>query len=308
MDITALIKENRPTIKQSSLNSYINSLKKLNNDKKIVDLNYLKDFKAIESIVKQRPITTQRAYITSILVVLSAYNKSEFDEVLTEYRAFLNDLNEDYDKEIQKHEKTDTQSKNWLPFSAFDKVRNDYLKQINKSGIKKMQGGLSKMETELLQKYVVASLYTLVPPVRLDYGNMTIIRSLDKNDGKGNFLYVKSRNKKYFIFNDFKNVKKMGSQLHDIPPKLNTVLNLWLKFNRFKHLLSTQSGNVLSDNGLSKYITKVFQPTGKTVTLNLLRHIFISENLDIEQSNKQLEIANQMMHSQSVQLSYAKNI
>ena len=42
MDLIALISDKR-TIKQNSLNSYLTILKKLNNDDKILNLDFLKD-------------------------------------------------------------------------------------------------------------------------------------------------------------------------------------------------------------------------------------------------------------------------
>ena len=45
MDIKKLIKDNRESIKDSSLKAYLISLKKLNNNDEIKNLNYLKNKK-----------------------------------------------------------------------------------------------------------------------------------------------------------------------------------------------------------------------------------------------------------------------
>ena len=62
----------------------------------------------------------------------------------------------------------------------------------------------------------------------------------------------------------------------------------------------------MSENTLSKYIVKVFDPSGKHITLNLLRHIFISENVDLEKIKKEKETAEKMMHSSDMQKDYVK--
>jgi len=57
----------------------------------------------------------------------------------------------------------------------------------------------------------------------------------------------------------------------------------------------------MSANGLGKLISKVFAPTGKNITINLLRSIYISENVDLDVVKKNAAIANAMMHSTDVQ-------
>ena len=62
----------------------------------------------------------------------------------------------------------------------------------------------------------------------------------------------------------------------------------------------------LSPNGLGKLITEVFSTDKKRVSLNLIRHIWASENVDLEQTIKQNEIAAAMMHGSKTQLEYVK--
>jgi len=50
----------------------------------------------------------------------------------------------------------------------------------------------------------------------------------------------------------------------------------------------------------------VFAGTGKHVTINLLRHIWITEGMDLEQRKREKELAGSMMHSLGMQENYAK--
>ena len=52
MDIKQLIKSNRESIKDSSLKAYLISLKKLNNDQEIENLNFLKNKKEVYKITR----------------------------------------------------------------------------------------------------------------------------------------------------------------------------------------------------------------------------------------------------------------
>jgi len=305
MDIKELIKSHRESIKDSSLRAYLISLKKLNNDNEIKNLNYLKNKKEVFKIIEQKALSTQRGYLTAILVVLQAYKKEEFDSVLKDYKEKLQSLNNKYNEEISSHEKTDKQAKNWVSLKQLAKVRNFYKKELEEKGILNKES-LNRKEMDLLQKYLVSALYTLQPPIRLDYGNMKIIKS-DKDDNKkSNFLLVKGRNKKSFIFNDFKNKKSMGSKTIPVNTKLNSIVNLWLKYNKTDKFLLNSKNEIMVENGLSKYIKKVFAPTKKDITLNLLRHIYISENIDLDAMKKQKKLAESMLHSSDQQIDYAK--
>ena len=305
MDLKKLIKDKRPSIKDSSLKAYLISLKKMNNNEEIKNLNYLKESKNIFEIIDKLALSTKRSYLTSILVVLGAFNKEAFNSVLEIYRKRLQELNNEYNKKIDTHEKTDKQSKNWVSLKQLSKVRNFYKKELEEKGILK-KDVLSPKQQDLLQKYLVSALYTLQPPIRLDYGSMKIIRKLEDDDGKKNFLLVKGRNKKTFIFNDFKNKKNLGTQKQEVNSKLNSVINLWLKYNKTDNFLMNSKGELMVENSLSKYIKKVFEPTKKNITLNLLRHIYISENIDLEAVKKSKELAKTMMHSTGLQEDYAK--
>jgi len=305
MDLKKLIKDKRPSIKDSSLKAYLISLKKMNNNEEIKNLNYLKESKNIFEIIEKLALSTKRSYLTSILVVLGAFNKEAFNPVLEIYRKRLQELNNEYNKKIDTHEKTDKQSKNWVSLKQLSKVRNFYKKELEEKGILK-KDVLFPKQKDLVQKYLVSALYTLQPPIRLDYGSMKIIRKLEDDDGKKNFLLVKGRNKKTFIFNDFKNKKNLGTQKQEVNSKLNSVINLWLKYNKTDNFLMNSKGELMVENSLSKYIKKVFEPTKKNITLNLLRHIYISENIDLEAVKKSKELAKTMMHSTGLQEDYAK--
>ena len=294
MDIKSLIKSNRDGIKDSSLKAYMISLKKMNNNEEIKNLNFLKDDKEVFKIIEKLALSTQRAYLTSILVVLGAYKKEEFDSVLKKYRERLQVLNNKYNETISSHEKTDKQSKNWVSLKQLAKVRNFYKTELDEKNTLTKENH-NRKEMELLQKYLVSALYTLQPPIRLDYGNMKIIKNKKDNNEKTNFLLVTGRNK-----------KSMGAKEIPVNSKLNTIINLWLKYNKSDNFLLNSKDEIMNENALSKYIKKVFEPTKKDITLNLLRHIYISENIDLEAMKKQKKLAENMLHSGEQQIDYAK--
>jgi len=62
----------------------------------------------------------------------------------------------------------------------------------------------------------------------------------------------------------------------------------------------------LTRNALGKIIPTVFESTGKQVSLNILRHVYISEAIDIDAIKAQQELAKNMLHDPETQQQYAK--
>ena len=303
MDLEKLIKDKRQ-IKENSLRSYLIILKKLNNNQDILNLGYLKDTKKIEAMIREKALTTQRNYLGAILVVLSAYDKAEFDPALQFYRDMLDELNEEYQNMLKSHEKDPKQSKNWTTLDNLKKAMNKLKRAIEDRGITK-KDTLTNKELMLLQRYVVASLYLLQPPIRLDFSMDIVTKRSDIEEGK-NYLLNQGRNKKKFIFSEYKTSKSYDTKEVDLNSKLNKVMNIWLKYNKSGFLLLNNRGGKLSSNGLGKLIPKVFESTNKHITLNLIRHIYISENVDLEAIEKAKKLAEDMLHSSSTQVDYIK--
>ncbi len=292
MDLIKMIKEKRPNLKDNSLRSYLITLRKLNNEKPVKNLNYLKKTDEIMDQINKFSLPTQRNKLTSLLVVLSAYQKEEFDSAENYYRKQLEDRNKEYNELISTHSKSDKQEKNWVTLEELKKIMKQYKKEAFENPNKKN-----------VMKYLVSALYLLQPPKRLIYSNMKIINNRKDNDGKTNYLLNLGRNKKYFILNSYKTESKHGKKEILIPKDINSIINMWLKYNNTDNFLLNTKGENISSNGLGKYIKKLFEKTGKEITINLLRNIFVSENVNLDVLKKNQEIADSMNHSTGTQQS-----
>ena len=69
-----------------------------------------------------------------------------------------------------------------------------------------------------------------------------------------NYLVVKSRTTKFFHFGNYKTKKSQGIKTIPVGKVLNSVLNIWLKFNNEPFLLVDSQSKPMSSNQLSKYI------------------------------------------------------
>lgn len=282
-----LIKEDRPAISQSSINTYLSNLKSLGittqpQTEKLHDVEGI-----IESISKHK-VSQQRNLISAIMIILRANNMRKHTYEL--YRQKLYDLGLIYSKEINENKKTEVQEKNW--------IKIDELKKITKKMLKK----------NVNQKSLIAALYSFQPPVRLDYYNMKIVGKDEETNDKQNYLVVYNTRRKEFIFNDFKTAHKYNQVVVKINPAINRILNKFLKQNpNREYLLQQKNGNPLTRNGLGRMLPRIFKETGKEVSINIIRHCYISENTDLEMLKSAKDLAKNMMHSSGVQMSYAKN-
>lgn len=300
-----LIRADRPDIKDNSLRAYLISLRKMNENKALENLTFLKDYENIIKFLEKFKLPTKRNYISSILVVLRAYNKRSYDDVLQKYREYLTGLNEEYNNEVYTHKKNLNQKENWTDLKSLKKGLRLYQTKIRDLDLFN-KDKLNSKQLNIIQSYLVIALYTLQPPVRLNYSDMKIIKNEDQIEEGKNYLLNKSRNKKQFIFQDYKTSKKHGKIIQPINKELNTIINKWLKVNKTDNFLIDQKGHPMNSNQLGKFITKAFDFTGKKITLNLLRHVYISENIDLEAIKKGQQLAKDMHHSTGVQEMYAK--
>ena len=289
MDTLRRAIDEKRNIKPNSLNAYVISISKLHKategDGEFKNLDFLKDTKEIKEFLSSLKLSTQKNYLASIIVSLDAMNtKGKYDDLIKEYREILDDTHNKYVEDYENGEKSESQKKNWASMKELKKVMAMYLRDIKERELFSKEE-LNKKQMALMQKWVIANLFLNEenPPTRLDYSPMEIISKgeydkLDEEERKeNNYLVVLSRNNKFFSFNEYKTSGKYGENQVKVGKKLNSVLNIWLKYNKTDSLLLNSQGKPMSANGLGKEIKKVFEPTGKNISVNMLRHIFISE-------------------------------
>jgi hypothetical protein len=301
-------------MKDRSLAAYTRNISKLAQgitNKEFKTLAFLKEYKKVIDFIDDKSLSAQRVLLASILVALSPSGRGKYkkgyDEVAKKYTRYLTTQAKAYDDNIKTQKKSAKQAGNWVTMKELQKVRKKYLSNIKRIGYTQKDNhfkkGKEKRHRDLLQKYLVASLYLLHEPRRNSYANMKIINNKDYNklsDGEkkdNNYLVIVSRNKKFFSLGNYKTSKKYGVQEIPIKKELNTVLNLWLKFNDSEYLLLNSRGQKMTTNGLTKFLQKTFEPTGKKISSTMLRHIFLSEEFDPEVYKKMKETAEAMGHS-----------
>tara|TARA_R110000737_G_scaffold259264_1_gene267829 strand:- start:153 stop:1127 length:975 start_codon:yes stop_codon:yes gene_type:complete len=251
----------------------------------------------------------QRMMISCILILLSpdGKGKTEYTKMHRYFTSMLSDKMTAYFAQQKEQLANPKQMENWRSWNDILKVQRGYMNTIRRCKYSK-KDKLTKKEFHTLQKYLVSSLYTFVPPRRLDYANMKIVEykkyktMTDEETKASNYLVIQSRVKKYFSFGEYSQKTKQNFMM-EVPSKLNQVLNLFLKYHTNKEYLLTNFRNgKLSSDGLSKLIMRIFGgDEQKNVSVNMLRHIFLSEKFKNAPSIKEKELlAMQMGHSSSI--------
>lgn len=289
-------KSNRPHIADSSIKTYAsiasNLYKKMNDCHIYDDTNVKKFFvdhpkevlKHLANVEPKKRKTTLAALVTLTL------------DKDTPSRIYKEQMMEDNDYVRHHHtdEKTEKQEENWLEWKDVLKIH----KQLGKECAPLMEkANLTVNEFNKCQDYIILSLYVYQDPRRSeDYCKM-YIRDPDRNDPNVNYI-----DRGHFVFQKYKTSTKDGTQRIPLSSKLKNLLKKWMSINESPYLLvSPSSNNPISCPQLTRRLNHIF---GKKISSSMLRHIFWSDKVDIEDLRK---TAANMGHSLITSLNeYAK--
>lgn len=154
--------------------------------------------------------------------------------------------------------------------------------------------------------HLLLCVYTMVPPLRHDYGNVRVFqRDEDVPQGyAGNYLVMASRR---FVLQIYKTRPSMGVFCKIWPVNLMRVVRETLRLHPRQYLFEKSPGKPFgTTNEFKQFSTPIFKKTlGKNVSVNIIRHSFIS-NLDFNKLRpcELAAIASDMRHSLEQQQQY----
>lgn len=197
---------------------------------------------------------TVMCYIKVISFLLNKVN--ELNTILPEYyrkeyRSLLNDYKMRYD--VRKLVKTEG--------------------ILNWSEIVDQRVNLEHSNKVKDQKYLIISLYTLIPPMRDDFGNVRIVSDESEMNEEDNYYCTKSSK---FYFNHYKTLNHYGKLVYEVPNKLSLIIKDSLLQNPRPYLITKNNNTSKSpykDGKLSQLVRKYFKCT-EPITINALRHSF----------------------------------
>tara|TARA_R110000796_G_scaffold6983_4_gene24303 strand:+ start:357 stop:1334 length:978 start_codon:yes stop_codon:yes gene_type:complete len=267
-------------------------------------------------LIKTKKISSQATLLSAMIVALESYSlehEPDYSPAIVLYRDYMKSILPIIEKAKYAQIKNETQDTNWTSWGELQNCNKSNRKAITRN-IKRTD--LNNTDLRAIQLWVVSNLYTVSdenPPRRLDYKNIKIIKKKDfekKHEPEQNYLIIQSAAKKYLYFADFKTVKSTGIISIPVGDALNKVLNEYLKIlknNSVKndYLLFNNQGKAIGEQ-MNVLIGEAFACSGKSVTVNLIRHIYLSENADKWSLAKRKDISRLMSHSLETQLTYSK--
>jgi len=229
--------------------------------------------------------TSQKVYYSAIKYHL-ARPPFVFPE---EYQEELNRLYAIQNAQDGNQQLTEKQVSNFVPYA-------DLLKVQERLGAK-----LEKSDKDW-RDYLIASLYTLQPPVRADYGAVLVVgKRLPSREG--NQLVWGQKGGAYFVWKEYKTKGDYGTVEVRVSDALSTVITHWFEHlgKRPKYLL----GRAIDSNDLLGEIQHAFRSTGKNIGVDLLRHAYIKHHFPSLTTIAQKEkLAREMLHSRQTQEEY----
>jgi len=258
-EIIDTLKEKRPNLHAKSVKTYVSLLKNIMknmNYENVEDLDTNPE-KVIEFLKeKYDNLNGIKTRLSSLFVITN--NKAYHTDMMTNI--------EKYNTETNKQEKNEKQKENWMTAEQIETIYDHMETNIKPLWKKK---DLSIKELMKIQDFVILSLFTLIPPRRsLDYVEFKI-NNIDTN--KDNYIKGNS-----LVFNTYKTSTQKGQQTIKIPKELKSLLTKYIKLisDKSDYLLFNNKIEQLSIPNFTLRLNKIF---GKKVSVNMLRHIYLSE-------------------------------
>ena len=329
MSIVEQIRKQRPNIKDTTINSYFQYIKKLyqtlNSTTELpTSVSFLNDFDEIEKVMEKYRPNTKKNYYSAIVVALKAYDRPV--ELISKYEVIRDEVQTQYDNMTKANKKTEKKKENWISLEQYDALLDKYRSTIKEKKLFTAEH-VDKKGLETLKEYMILLTYRNLP-LRNDFANMRILTkrkydSLTSEEKDTQNYLVGSAHAKAsdttgfkFYINDYKTKKTFGNKVIEVPLVLQKEIKKYVKQTRRAdvtmtgqphYYLTDTNQNPITPNGITKLLTKIFKNEyNKNVSSSMIRHIILSEKYgDVVQNMKNDSAL--MLHSVAQQKNYTKS-
>jgi integrase len=263
------------------------------------DINFLKKtvkvIKAIEGMTDVA-LNTRKAYYIAIVATLMTMKKG-FTRPLEIYRQKQLEYNTAQSKIYDEQILSPGEKEKFLTWQDIVAIRE------------KMKGDTDmSIMSKAFQDLVIISLYTYLPPARLDYGALKIVHALPEKL-TGNYYYINSVDPEIVLTN-YKTAKRYGNHHIKITGELSLLLKKYVSLlpEDAVYLLENVNDDFMSEGTLSRRISSVFEKyAGKNISVNILRHSYVTYHMEGQKSKREMdEFAKGLMHSTATDVIYRK--
>jgi len=229
-------------------------------------------------------LNTKRLYLSAL-----AYNAKD-DAERQRYKEEIAKIRPSADEEVESQSLTPELEAKYMDWDDVMKCQAK-AKEMYEAG------------TMVLNDYLLMCLYTLQAPVRADYSEMRVVKSLNSTKNDTNYAEL-SENSVWFEFRHYKTAKTYGTVGLPAHPTVADLIRK-KKANCFAKVCYVSS---LARDKLTQRLGELFVKCGgKPITITLLRHSYITQfykdypNPSIELKK---QLAKKMLHSRFVQEVY----
>ena len=283
--IEHVIKQNKPEIKDTSVNRYVENLKHLMKQLNTQNPLFFTDTTNVLNYIKIASgwsIETQKNYLKAVISYIPPLNNN-----YTIYNTELKLLIDIAQNERDKNLKSDTQREHWIEYDEILKKYNE----LEKNGI----------SLEL----VICSFYVGIyfAPYRMLELEHLKIQNVDKD--KDNYIDF---DKQTIVLNIYKTVKDYGKREQRLPTKLFHILTEYTKFLLSKNpdatYLLTVKNKKPSYYTIHKFLMKIFGCSASLLRNIYVSHLYHTNKLNTGERIK--KIAYEMRNSPTVLQTYIK--
>jgi len=284
-------------IKPKTIIGYIGKLKFFNK-------NNVLNNNIVEYLNTKYPnISSRSAYQIAISGTAkhSPYFKNKIgDEVIQKIFNENKDIMEQI-KGFPNQNKSEKEEENWVSLKELKKLFKE------------------KQSTFNIQDQLLIACYILIPPVRLDFANVLIIRNLFVDEitklptgvsENQNYIKIYKKSSRYYadlVLKEYKTSSTYGEYNNRMPKAIVDLIKQ-LPINQTHLFEKRASGPFASAETFGVYLRNVFNTlTGKNISVDLLRHIYLTDFRKNEKTEEQkLKISKQMMNNVDTQTKYLK--
>ena len=311
--------EKKRKCKRSSCRTYASVLMRIHREfskKKFnINLKWLSDDanSILGKIKKLASVNIQRNLIGTGLVALGILADKKNQDIWIKY---LKELNLKKAEMLKSGELTTKQKSAWIDWKEIVKLRKMIARRVNLT--KLYERPFNKRDFLVMQRLLILSLLTMLPGVaRLDYATIRIIgkKEFEKLPDQTAENYLVTGRQSKIIFQKYKTSATYGVVNIPIAKYSRPLQRLLQKHVRYLHenfpendcLFLNRNLTCMSRNSLTKFLQRLFKEFfKKSVSVSMLRHIFLTNKYDKKQLEEQEETAKFMMHSRSMMKDYVK--
>lgn len=290
MDISKVIRENRPNVTDSSIKTYSSILRSIfkncyHNDKEMT-IGKFKHNDEIHEYLMQFPPAARKTKLAA-LVVLTGDN--EYSKMMADDRKVVDENN-------MAQKKNEKQKEGMI---SMDEVAEVYKDLDANARAHLMKKKLDTADLMQIQKWILLSLTSglfIAPRRSADW----LMKWRNYDEEKDNYVDIKNGS---FVFNHFKTVKIYGKQMVEIPKGLKVNLNKWFKVNPTDYVLFDKDMKPLSSSQITHKLNDIFK---KNISTSMLRHIFLTHKFGNVNLQEIADVAQAMGTSGDEALQYVK--